>query len=183
MLHFKKRLVIALTIVISILLLTTVIIHIKTRSAYMNNDINYESPEIIYKPKLGKYYPNITELNCYLEITEDTITLVGNDNDKYRFFAYNYEKKNMPIDDNYVKVLVRDWQEPRKYKIAPSLNNNINIAFKWSIINGEVVMAEGCHMTDENTIVFSAIPMIYFNSEVGNTTSNTSVMENSKQNK
>lgn len=141
------------------------IIHAKTKSVYLNNDINSGSSEIPYEPKLGKYYSDITELNCYLEITEDTITLVGDDNDKYRFFAYNYEKKNMPIDDNYVKALVRDWQEPREYKITPSLNNNINIAFKWNIINGEVVMAEGCHMTDENTIVFSAIPMRYYNSD------------------
>lgn len=106
----------------------------------------------------GRYYPNINdfETEVYLEITDDTIALVGNDTDIKLFFEYLYKKSDEPIDETQLNTLITEWEQPREYITHTS--SNTFVIWEWA---NDGTMISGGHFEDETHFSFYSVIFEY----------------------
>lgn len=109
--------------------------------------------------KYGKYYSNIPDINCYLEIDETSISLHGSYDDMYAFWTHK-QSSDMVIDEELIQELLVEWDTPKEYLTIFSPTGT-DIAWGWTELNGQLFMTEGCHLEDEETIIFYGNTMCY----------------------
>ncbi|MDE5772183.1 MAG: hypothetical protein K2I06_11255 [Ruminococcus sp.] len=131
----------------------------RTNAAETEDSIEYTTVEPV-SFSCGRYYPNTANLEAdvYLEITDNTIALIGNDTDIKCFFKFLWEKNSEPIDEKRLNTLISEWKNPREYIVHTS--SHTFIVWEWANDESQTMISGG-HFDDETHFEFYSVIFEY----------------------